>query len=157
MKMKRIIALSLTVLMLAACFAGCGGKAVNLADNLANVNKTYSDATKGLTELTDKADLNKYYQIEVDDVKQFAAEINTDSSTAPVEIVAVEATDADAAKDVQTKLQARFDSIVGLYASYSAEQYDMVKKCAVTTNGNFVIMIVAENYSDILKTLTEGI
>ena len=143
--------------MVITYFSGCTTKEADLTGVLNDINSSFSDATKSLAELTDVNDLNTYYEISVDDVKQFAAEINTDASTAPVEIVLVEAVDSTAAESVKTQLEHRFNAIYGLYSSYSAEQFDMVKDCGVTQSGNFVTMIVAENYSEMIKIVNEAI
>ncbi len=155
--MKRILVSALAVIIAALCFASCSSKNAELSKVLSDINSKFPKATQGLTELKDKSELNDYYEIEEDDVKQFAGEINTDASTAAVEIVLVEAVDNKAAKDVKEKLDERYGSIISQYASYSAEQYDMAKKCKVTTSGNYVIMIVADGYDDIVRVVNEAI
>lgn len=155
--MKKLFAAALAAVMIVMCFAGCGAKNVELSKVLSDINSQFPDATSGLTQLKEKSELNDYYEIDDEDVKQFAAEINTDASTAAVEIVLVEAVDKDAAKDVKECLDERFASITSQYASYSAEQLNMVKKCKVTTSGNFVVMIVADGYDDIAKVVNDAI
>lgn len=155
--MKKILVSAVAVLLAAVLFVGCGAKTADLSKVLSDINSQFSDATKGLTEIKDASELNTYYQISEDDVKQFAAEINTDASTAPVEIVMVEGKDKAAADRVKECLDRRYNSIKSQYASYSAEQFDMVKKCGVTTSGNYVVMIVAENYDGIIKVVNEAI
>ena len=143
--------------MVITYFSGCTAKEADLTSVLSDINSSFSDATSNLTQLTDVADLNTYYEISADDVKQFAAEINTDASTAPVEIVLVEAVDSTAAESVKTHLEHRYNAIYGLYSSYSAEQFDMVKDCGVTQSGNFVTMIVAKDYSEMIKVVNAAI
>ncbi len=155
--MKRFFTIVLSALIMVACFAGCGAKEADLSNVLKDINSSFSNSTKNLKELKDVSDLNTYYEISEDEVKQFAAEINPDTSTAPVEIVLVEAKDSDAAESVKTKLERRYNTIYSLYSSYSAEQFDMVKDCKVTQSGNFVTMIVAEDYNDIIKMVNEAI
>ncbi len=162
--MKKLIAAALAALMMVAAFAGCGGsddkkddakESVKLADVISEVNDEFSDATKGLSAIADEAELKKVYSIDEADVAQFAGEINKDASTAPVEIVVVEAKDSASLKNVKTKLENRFNSILSQYSSYSPEEYEMAKDCAVTTTGNFAVLIVAEDYDDILKTIND--
>lgn len=158
--MKRIISLSLVAFMLLSTilFASCStSTSVDLKSVLSDINSKYANSTSGLTELKDENDLKKFYQIDTDDVAQFAAEITTDTSKAPVEIVMVEAKDADAAKNIEDALNARYQLIYGTYASYSAEQFDMVKNCKVTKNGNYIILIVAEDYDGIVSIVNKAI
>ncbi len=158
--MKRIISHTISALMLVfvLMFAGCSNSTnVDLKSILSDINNKYADSTSGLTELKDKNDLNKFYQINADDIEQFAAEITTDTSKAPVEIVIVEAKDADAAKNIEDALNARYQLIYSTYASYSAEQFDMVKNCKVTKNGNYIILVVSEDYDGIVSMVNKAI
>jgi hypothetical protein len=158
--MKKIVSIFMVALMIftVGVFAGCSGsKDVDLKSVLSDINSKYSSSTSGLTELDDVSDLNKYYQISTDDVKQFAAEITSDSSQAPIEIIMIEANDSDSASSVKSALDSRYQTIYSQYASYSAEQFEMVKNCEVTTNGNFVIMVVSEDYDGIMSVINEAI
>ncbi len=156
--MKKLFAILLAALMMASVFAGCGGaKEANLTDVLETINKDFPEATKNLTKLTDVKELNTYYEINTDDVKQFAGEINTNASTAPVEIVVVEGNDSSAAENIKTALERRYQKIYSTYSSYSAEEFDMVKDCGVTTEGNYVTMIVASDYKGILDKVNEAV
>lgn len=155
--MKRIITAAMAALILVLTFAGCGAKSADLKTVMSDVNSKYSDATSGLKELTEVSDLDKYYAIAEADVKQFAAEINPDTSKAPVEIVLVEAVDKTAADNVKQALDARYQSIYSLYSSYSADQVELVKKCEVTQEGNFVTMVVADDYDGIMEVVNGAI
>ena len=132
-----------------------GAKEVNLADLMDKMNSEYSvDATKYET----KDDMYKYYNINADDIKQFAAEVGkSDTDSENTEVVLVEATDSDAASRVETALTNRYNSIFQQNASYSAEKLDMVKNCKVTKDGNFVTMIIGEKASDMLKMFNDSI
>lgn len=147
----------MAALILVFAFAGCGAKQTDLKTVMSDINAKYPDATKGLKELTEVSDLDKYYAIPEADVKQFAAEINPDTSTAPVEIVLVEAVDSNAAKEVKQALDARYQSIYSLYSSYSADQVELVKKCKVDQNGNYVTMIVAADFDGISEVMNSAV
>ena len=75
--MKRIIALVLAALMMAAVFTACGGSAknVDLKSVLDTVNSQFG--LEGLKSLDDAKSLNRYYTIGEDEVKQFAGELST--------------------------------------------------------------------------------
>ncbi|MBR1482221.1 MAG: DUF4358 domain-containing protein [Ruminococcus sp.] len=152
--MKRMIALVIAVIMSVSVFAGCGGGSADLNKVMTDINGTYSLSLEKTLESKD--DLSKYYSIKPESVKQFAAEINTDNN-APVEVVMIEATDADAATEIEAALAARYNSIVSQYASYTPEKLDMVKNCKVTKDGNYVSLIVADNAAEILKKYQDSI
>ena len=153
-QMKKLIALVLAAMMAVAVFAGCGGsKSADLNGALDKINSTYSLQLK---KLESKDDLQKYYSIKPESVKQFAAEIDSNNN-APVEIIMIEATDANAATEIETALAARYNSINSQYGSYTPDKLDMVKACSVTKDGNFVSLIVAENGPEMVKVYKEAI
>lgn len=156
--MKKIVSFVILAAMVLVLLTGCGGGAdADLKAVLSDINAQYSDDAVEFKELTEVDDLDAYYMISPDDVKQFAAQISTDTSAAPVEIVLVEAVDSDAADNVATALDRRLSSIVALYTSYSAEELAVVEACAVTREDNYVTMVVSENYDGIMEIVNAAI
>ena len=149
--MKRIFAVVVALVLCLSLLAGCGSKDVNLNDVMTKLN---SDFSLSLQTLSSVDELNTYYSISTDDVKQFAAEIDS-TNDAPKEIILIEATDADAATRVEEALTTRLNSIMATYNSYSPDQVDMVKACKVTKDGNFVSLIVADKAPDMLNVYYE--
>lgn len=149
--MKKIIAFAVAMVMCLSLFAGCGSKNVNLSEVMTKLNSDYS---LSLTALSSVDELNTYYSINTEDVKQFSAEIDS-TNDAPKEIILIEAVDADAASRVEDALTSRLNSIMATYNSYSPDQVDMVKDCKVTKDGNFVTLIVADKAPDMLDVYYE--
>lgn len=149
--MKRIFAVAVALVLCLSLLSGCGSKNVNLNDVMTKLNSDYS---LSLQTLSSADELNTYYSISTDDVKQFAAEIDS-TNDAPKEIILIEATDADAATRVEEALTNRLNSIMATYNSYSPDQVDMVKACKVTKDGNFVSLIVADKAPDMLNVYYE--
>lgn len=145
--MKKVISIVSAFVLCLAIFTGCGAKEVKLSEVMDKIN---SDFSLSLQKLESADELNTYYSIDTADVKQFAAEIDPNNN-APVEIVLIEAVDADAASRVETALTTRYNAIYSQYSSYTPEQLDMVKACKVTKDGNFVSMIVADKGADMLN------
>ena len=172
--MKRLLALLMAVMMLAAVFAACGEEkkedsgsgnansqdaaaSVDLSEILNTVNDTYniSESTvKGLKKVEGADALDRYYMISADTVKQFAAE-RSSSSDNFTEIVLIEVKDASDVDQVVTKLNSRLDSQRNTAKSYSPESSEMLEGCEVKTNGNFVYMVIDEKQADIVKTIEE--
>ena len=145
--MKKVISIVSAFVLCLAIFTGCGAKEVKLSEVMDKIN---SDFSLSLQTLKSADELNTYYSIDTADVKQFAAEIDPNNN-APVEIVLIEAVDADAASRVETALTTRYNALYSQYSSYTPEQLDMVKACKVTKDGNFVSMIVADKGADMLN------
>lgn len=151
--MKKIISFAAVVVLCFSLLAGCGTKEVNLSEVMTKLN---SDFSLSLTSLSSVDELNTYYSISADDVKQFSAEHDS-TNDAPKEIILIEAVDADAASRVEDALTSRLNSIMATYNSYSPDQVDMVKACKVTKDGNFVTLIVADKAPDMLNVYYEYI
>ena len=131
-------------------------KTADLKAVLSEINTKFASSTGNLRELTDTAELEKYYSIPADAVKQFSAEISADTN-APVEIVLVEANDENSVEKVKKALDIRYNSIYNIYASYSAEQLETVKACKVTVSGNYVTLVVAPEYEKIMEVVNAAI
>lgn len=144
--MKKVISIASALVLCLAIITGCGAKEVKLSEVMDKIN---SDFSLSLQKLESADELNTYYSIDTADVKQFAAEIDPNNN-APVEIVIIEAVDADAASRVESALTTRYNAIYSQYSSYTPEQLDMVKACKVTKDGNYVSMIVADKGSEML-------
>lgn len=154
--MKKIAAVIMAAMIMATAMVGCGGSGstaanVDLTAVVTEIDNKYPNEMQSIDTVDD---LNKYYSIKAEDVKSFAAEY---SKSAIDEVVLVEAVDADAAKRVADCLQNRYNSKKQQGASYSAEDLQIVDKCSVKTNGNFVSMIVSANVSDMESIYTAAL
>ncbi len=149
--MKKVLSLATALVLTFAMLTGCGAKEVNLGEVMDKIN---ADFSLSLRVLESADDLNTYYSIETADVKQFAAEIDSNND-APVEIVMVEAVDSTAADRVESALTTRYNAIIQQYASYTPDKLSMAEACKVTKDGNFVSMIVAEDASKMLDIYYE--
>lgn len=150
--MKKFSALLLLILIFTFTLTGCTEntpKEVVLPDVLSSINTECSLDTESLLQIESKDDLELYYNILPEDVKQFAAETTKNSATDITEIILVEAVDSDAAERIYNCLDIRYNSQRDLCASYSAELLAIVNMCEVTQNGNFVTLIMSEDTADI--------
>lgn len=164
--MKRIIALVLAAFMATAVFAGCGSSeskadtsssASASVDLNAVLDKINSENGLSLEKVTEVKKVKNYYQTDEADIKQFAVEMDKSNPNAPVEIVLIEAVDADAAGRVEAALQKTYDDVLSTYTSYTPEKVNMVKACKVTKDGNFVSLIIADNAEAMVKTFQDSI
>lgn len=158
--MKKVISLVLVALVAIAVFAGCGGnngdaaKSVELNSVLDQIN---SSNGLSLEKVTEAKMIKRYYGVDEADVKQFAVEMDKTDPNAPVEIVLIEAKDADAATRIETALNTRLNSVLSTYTSYTPEKVDMVKACKVTKDGNYVTLIIADNAPAMVTTFQNSI
>lgn len=158
--MKKIIALTVAILMIVCSLAACGGDnggssaSVVLSDLLNEINTQYG--ISGLKVLESASDLTRYYRIDEADVKQFAAEMSTSSSQF-TEVIMVEAADSAAADRIVTQLNNHLDTQVNTAKSYSKEFLDMIESRKVEKSGSYVYLVISENADAIEKTIADKI
>lgn len=124
---------------------------VDLSLILSDINTEFSISSVDMMQIEDTDSLELFYNILPEDVKQFAAQTTVNTATDIAEIILVEAVDADAAERVYKALDVRYSSQRDLTASYSAELLDIVNKCSVEKNGNFVTLIMSSESADITE------
>jgi predicted flavoprotein YhiN len=153
--MKKLLAVLLAATLLFT-LAACGGGTTKQAD----LGKVMTDmktkiTNKDMMDLS-KDDLMTNYGIEAADVKQFAAYIDS-TGTKGDEIVFLEGKDADAAKRIKEKLDARYKQKEVEMKDYLPEEYAMLKKCSINQDGNYVSMIVSPQYEELSKIYNAAI
>ena len=149
MNIKKI-ALVPMLLILALALTACGGKK-EAAKADVKLSEIYAAFELGDNMMTfTQEDLSDLYGIEEADVKQFAGGVNTTGVKCD-EILLVEANDADAAARVKEAMDNRYQSKLNELDGYLPDEYAIAKQCSVTTNGNFVAMIVAPNAQELTK------
>ncbi len=153
--MKKLWAVILAAALLFALTA-CGGGTTKQADLAKVMTDMKTKITnKDMMDLS-KDDLMTNYGIEAADVKQFAAYIDS-TGTKGDEIVFLEGKDADAAKRMKEKLDARYKQKEVEMKDYLPEEYAMLKKCSVNQDGNYVSMIISPQYEELNKIYNAAI
>ena len=150
--MKKLLSVLLIVTLVFALSA-CGKKESAKSANLNEVLAKFS--FDGEMMSLDANDLTDLYGINSADVKQFAATVNTTGIDCD-EVVLIEAVNADAAARVKAALDARYQAKLNETENYLPDEYAIVKTCSVTTEGNYVAMIVASNAADLTKIYSES-
>ncbi len=150
-KTKCLFALILCVLMLFLITACTENKDVSLAQVLDSINAEFSIDKNSMLPIEDTDALELYYNIAPADVKQFAAETTLNSATDITEFILVEAVDSSAAQRIYDALELRYNSQRDLCASYSAELLAVVNKCSVKQDGNFIALIMSDNFDNVFE------
>lgn len=152
--MKKILCLLTAILMLVAMLSACtDAKEVDLPTLLADINSQFGFSD--LKNIEDADMLNRYYQIDQNDVKQLAAELSTAASQYS-EVVMVEAVDSDAVDRIAAILNNHLDAQLSTAKSYDAAQVSMIEACKVQQTGNYVYLVVDEKASDISAVIEQA-
>lgn len=169
--MKRMVALCLAALMLTALLAACGDngkqdetdaakvKSVSLTELLSTINAEMgiSESTiEGLNIITTESELFRKYGVHEKLIKQFAAE-RTSSKNDYMELVMIEAIDEDAVTQIVNQLNSRLDAQRNTAKSYNPEAVELLENCKITTNGNFIYLVISEKQKEIEKMIEEAL
>lgn len=74
----------------------------------------------------------------------------------PDEIVMIKATDADAAKRIEEKLNKRLEEVKVQSESYDAENYALAQECKVIKEGNYVALFLSAKHADMEKIFQDA-
>jgi len=143
-------------LILLFSLAACGSKATKQADLSKVMDNMKAKLTN--TEMMDltKDDLMASCGIDANDVKQLAIYVDS-TGVKGDEIVLLEGKDADAAKRIKEKMDARYQQKEVEMKDYLPEEYAILKKCPVKQDGNYVSMIVSPQYEELNKIYNDAI
>ncbi|NLG93361.1 MAG: DUF4358 domain-containing protein [Clostridiales bacterium] len=152
--MKKFLSLLLAaaiVLSLSAC--GASTKQADLKKVMADMKAKIEN--QEMMDLTTD-DLMPNYGISADDVKQFAAYVDSTGIKGD-EIIFLEGKDAEAAKRIKEKLDNRYKQKEVEMKDYLPAEFAVLKKCSVNQNGNYVSMIVSPQYEELNKIYNDAI
>lgn len=152
--MKKLISVIALMTVCALLFCACGEAAKTLSDIFSEIKTTYN--VTDMVEFNDVSDLNRFYGIEADDVKEFAGGINR-TGVNQEEIVMVLATDAQAAERISGALSNRQKSKLNETKNYNPEQYVIVENATVDVDNLYVSMFISENSEQMKQDYQKGI
>ncbi len=143
---KRISALVLVMISLlsfAACKPETDDATPKTVDLIAIRNELYEK-----TNATDPIEINKeeFYRlfgIEADKIK-VSASYMVSNEIFPDEIMMVEASDAEAAKEVAEKLQIHLDEITAQATGYDAKGQAIAEATTIIVKGNYIAMFFSQ-------------
>lgn len=150
MKKILIIALTLTLLL-----AGCNAPEATPVS--ADMNAVYTSMEATLPEMIL---MNENIMLNVCGIKtehyvQAVVAVSDDGLRAD-EVWLIEAKDADALKALKTLAESRLAQKAAESETYSPEQYAIVQKAKVLTNGNYLAVIVSPDVDDLAKLFTDA-
>ena len=153
--MKKVLTIAVALVLVACCLVACGGKTdIDLSSLLTDINNSHGISDLKILETT--GDLNRYYSIAEEDVKQFAAELTTQASQYN-EVIIIEAVDADAAGRIATQLNSHLDAQLNTAKSYDKDAVAMIESCSVKQSDNIVYLVISDKSADITKTIEDAI
>lgn len=155
--MKKILAVISAALMILS-FAAC-----NKTDNNNDTNESASSSAEVSVATADimneirnggylpaenmeltANNMDDYYGIDASEIKQCSVVLN--SSGWQDELIIIEAVDSNAADNIETLLNNHIQNQCDAMRDYDAQMYDIVSKCTVETNGNYIALFISADY-----------
>lgn len=152
--MKKI-AVYLSLIFVATAFNGCGGKPADV--NLARLMDKITERqvlSDGMDDINADS-LERLYNITSAEYSQFTGKFNSVGILGD-EAVIVEAVSKEAAVSVKEKMEQRYQSKLNTMEGYIPDEYEKIKKGAVTVNGNYVALLVATDQEGLNEIFKEG-
>lgn len=148
--MKRTAFCLFVLAMLSLILIGCSNPQPKEAD-LTQVMSAMKQKI-GNTQMMSlsSADLMPNYGISPEDVRQFAAYVDS-TGTKGDEILLFQGTDSQAADRIEKKLDSRYSQKEIEMKDYLPEEYAMLRKCGVERTGTYVSLIVSPQKDDLEK------
>ena len=150
--MKKMICLALALLLVLS-MGGCGGKE---PQKTADLNALYETMVPTLPQMLplDETTLMNFLGIDAGDCTQMAVAICMEGLRAD-EVWLIEAKDEAAFGRIKALAEARLKAKAEETVSYNPEQYAVVEKAQLITEGNYVILLVSPDV-DTLKAAVEA-
>lgn len=141
-----VISVALVFVLFASCSKDAGKEDVKVSDIYTKITESV-EMPKETIEL--KAEnLMEYYGIEAEKVSECSAV--QDACGYKDEIVIIKATDADAVKDIETKLNSRIERQKESMRNYDPAQFEILGSSTVVTNGNYVALFISADQSQMV-------
>ncbi len=169
--MKRLLAFCMALLMLTAVLAACSDgddqkdsaaetqKEVLLQNLLSDINTEMGISEKtveGLKIINTTDELDRIYGIPADSIRQFGAE-RTSSKKDYMELLMVEANGEDAVTQIVNGLNSRLDAQRNTARSYNPEAVELLENCKISTNGNFIYLVISKDQETIEKMIEDAL
>lgn len=145
--MKKIIATLLLIAMV-FCFAACGETETALVD----MQQVYDSYTQYLPEmvLLDETSMMNLYGVDVANCNQAIIATCGDGLRSD-EIWLVEAVDEQCAQEIAELAQNRIEREKEETKNYAPDQYAVVEKAQIITQGNNVVMIISPDVDTLVE------
>ena len=146
--MKKVITLILA-LVLVMSLAACGGKAEETVS--LDVHALYESYAQYMPDMfePDVDTLMNFLGIDVEDCVQYKVVICAEGMRSD-EVWLMEARDAAALENLQQLAQTRIEAKLEETVTYAPDQYVVVEKAVVLTNGNYLALLISPDV-DALK------
>lgn len=148
----------LLLLACALCLCACAKPALETStlDEGVRFANAYARMEPQLPEMMELPEdmLLDYYGIEPSDYLASLVRVSVDNMLAD-EVVMLHGADSAAADRIEDMLNARLQAKADEAQGYSPEQYAIIKKCAVTRDGDCVALLVSADHSSLLQAFME--
>lgn len=141
-KAALIFALALITAVSVCSCSDSGSTAEPEVETIVNAIIVEYPLSDAMNKVEGEDKIKNVYGLTTEDYSEFAAYVNN-SGTEQDEIVIVKAASPDKVAGIEEKLNNKLTAKLNSTKNYLPEQYSMIEKCEVKSNGNYVRMIIS--------------
>lgn len=152
--MKKVLAITLSLVFVLFAFAGCGSSSSNKDVELAKVLSDVNDNgnLSSMKTISNTKDLQKQFDIDPNTVADFIAEVSEDGDF-PTTVIVTKANDEESKDKINEKLNSYLNEKLSNAQSYNTDQVSTIEACKVQDNGLYSMLVIAKNHEDIEKII----
>ena len=141
--MKKVLAITLSLVFVLFAFAGCGSSSSNKDVELAKV----------LSDVNDNGNLSSMKSIS--NTKDLQKQFDIDPNTVdfPTTVIVTKANDEEGKDKINEKLNSYLNEKLSNAQSYNTDQVSTIEACKVQDNGLYSMLVIAKNHEDIEKII----
>lgn len=137
-----IFALALITAVSVCSCSDSGSTAQPEVESIVNAIVAEYPLSDAMSKVEGEDRIMNVYGLSAEDYSEFSAYVNN-SGTDQDEIVIVKASSSDKVAGIEEKLNNKMTAKLNSTKNYLPEQYAMIEKCEVKSNGNYVRMIIS--------------
>lgn len=160
MKMRRFLAMTLAVMMMALSLTGCGGDEKYISfDELYSSLSSSIDFSASKMQKQGEAALNNYYYIDPNTLESYAIYMSDYATGNADEIAMFQVKEEDQVAAVKALINDRITDLKVRYEDYKPEEMDKINKAVIEEKGRYIFVVIspdAEKAKTIVKDAISG-
>lgn len=154
---KSVFALAVIMVIILALMTGCSSKdtatkepSIDEIDQNINDNIDISNMV-----LSDNAKLEKLYDIDIEEIEEcklYTAKTNIEAN----ELLLLKVKDGEDVEDIKEEINERIESQANSFKDYLPDEYYLIEKHVLKSNGNYIIFVISEEAEKIENIFDES-
>ncbi len=155
MKLKKILAMTLTMAMMVLSFAGCGKEESYLSFDELYSNLTSSiDFSASNMQKQGEAALNNYYYIDTTTLESYAIYMSDYATGNADEIAMFQVKEEDQVPVVKALINDRINDLKVRYEEYKPEEMSKLESAVIEEKGRYIVVVISPDNEQAKEIVT---